>query len=191
MVPGQIQGTELEEAGMNKKMSNLQFRGMSVLFSIRDILRPRKDILEEVGIGNGYQILDYGCGTGSYSILAAQATGESGNVYALDIHPLAIKAAEKKAADSGIANIRSILSDCATGLPDHSIDATLLYDIFHMLDNQEEVLKELHRVLKPQGLLSFSDHHMREEKIKEGVTGGGLFELEGKGKNTYRFRPTG
>jgi ubiquinone/menaquinone biosynthesis C-methylase UbiE len=176
---------------MNKKMSNLQFRGMSVLFYFRDRLRPRENILTEAEIERGFQVLDYGCGTGCYSVLAAQAVGDSGNICALDIHPLAIEATEKKAAENGIANIRSTLSDCATGLPDHSTDVVLLYDIFHMLGNQEEVLKELHRVLKPQGLLSFSDHHMREEKIKEDITRGGLFKLEGKGKNTYRFRPAG
>ena len=173
---------------MEKKMSNLQFRGMAVLFYVRDRLRPREDILEEAGIERGFQVLDYGCGTGSYSNLAAKAVGDSGGIYSLDIHPLAIKMAEEKAAKNGHANIRTILSDCATGLPDNSIDVVLHYDIFHMLDNREDVLRELHRVLKPDGILSFSDHHMQEKSIVSGVAGGSLFELAVKGKRTYSFR---
>lgn len=173
----------------NGKMSNLQFKGMSVLFFFRDRLRPRGAVLEEAGIEPGFQVLDYGCGTGSYSILAAEATGDTGSIYALDIHPLAMEKVTKRASDKGLENIRTILSGCATGLSDGSIDVALLYDIFHMLENREEVLRELHRVLKPGGMLSFSDHHMKEESIRKGVTTGGLFELEAEGKHTYRFRP--
>jgi len=173
----------------NGKMSNLHFKGMSVLFFFRDRLRPREAVLEEVGIERGFQVLDYGCGTGSYSILAAKTVGDTGSIYALDIHPLATEKVEKRAADLGLENIRTILSDCVTGLPDSSVDIVLLYDIFHMLDNRKEVLRELHRVLKPDGILSFSDHHMKEENIKNGVTTGGLFELAAKGRRTYSFRP--
>ena len=59
----------------------------------------------------------------------------------------------------------SILSDCDTGLPPASIDVVLLYDILHELENRTEVLKELHRVLKPEGILSVSDHHLEEDEI--------------------------
>lgn len=176
---------------MGKNMSNLQFRGMAVLFYLRDRIRPREGILEEVEIEQGFQVLDYGCGPGSYSVLAAKAVGDSGRIYALDIHPLAPEMVEAKAAQNHLANIETILSDCATGLPDNSIDVALLYDIFHMLYNREEVLRELHRALKPDGILSFSDHHMKEESIKSGVTDGGLFELAAKGKRTYSFRLAG
>jgi hypothetical protein len=49
------------------------------------------------------------------------------------------------------------------------------------------VLTELRRVLKPAGLLSFSDHHMKEGEILSGITETGLFRLSEKGKKTYGF----
>jgi len=49
------------------------------------------------------------------------------------------------------------------------------------------VLEELHRVLKPEGILSFSDHHMKESEILSRLTSGGLFRLWKKGKKTYSF----
>ena len=174
---------------MDKPMSNFHFRFMSFGFWFRDIFLPRKSILKEVGIKPGFCILDYGCGPGSYTFAAAQFVGKSGKIYALDIHPLAIQRVQKIAAKRRLANIRTIHSDCATGLPDQSIDVALLYDTLHEISKPNEVLAELHRVLKPNGILSFNDHHMKEEsEIVSKITGKGLFRLSRKGKRVYNFR---
>jgi ubiquinone/menaquinone biosynthesis C-methylase UbiE len=57
----------------------------------------------------------------------------------------------------------------------------LVYDIFHDLKNRDAVLEELHRVLKPEGGLSLSDHHLKEEEIISVITNGGLFNLLHRG----------
>ena len=173
---------------MDKPQSNLDFRFMSLGFWFRDIFLPRKNILEEAGIKPGFHILDYGCGPGSYSTVAAQLVGESGKVYALDIHPLAVQQVQKIAGKKRLTNIKTILSDCATGLSDESIDVVLLYDTLHNLSKPDEVLAELYRVLKPNGTLSFNDHHLKEEnEIITRITGKGLFKLSKKGKSVYNF----
>ncbi|GAH20347.1 unnamed protein product, partial [marine sediment metagenome] len=46
---------------------------------------------------------------------------------------------------------------------------------------------ELHRVLKQNGILSFSDHHMKENEIISKVTDKGLFKLLRKGERAYNF----
>jgi len=148
-----------------KKIGNMYFRMMAAAFAIRDFFDHREEILEEAGLGHGFQVLDFGCGTGSYSIPAAGIVGESGKVYALDIHPLCISTVEKKMSKKGIRNIETILSDCDTGLPGGSIDVALFYDAFHMMSAPGEVLQEIHRVLKPNGIMSFSDHHLKEAEI--------------------------
>ncbi|MCK4241915.1 MAG: methyltransferase domain-containing protein, partial [Dehalococcoidia bacterium] len=61
---------------------------MSLTYKFRDLRLPRMDILKEVGIEPGFHVLDYGCGPGSYTIPLAELVGESGKIYALDIHPL-------------------------------------------------------------------------------------------------------
>ena len=75
---------------MDKQMSNLAWL-MSVEFKLRDFFGPRKGILKEVGIKPGFQVLDYGCGPGSYVPAAAEMAGKTGKIYALDAHSLAIK----------------------------------------------------------------------------------------------------
>jgi ubiquinone/menaquinone biosynthesis C-methylase UbiE len=178
---------EKNEATMDKIESNLGFRLMALGYRFRDLRLPRKNILEEVGIKPGFHVLDYGCGPGSYIIPLAQLVGESGKVYALDIHPLAIRRVQNIASKKQLANVETILSDCKTGLPDNSLDMVLLYDIFHHLSDPDLILKELRRVLKPDGILSFSDHHMKENEIIPQVTNGGLFQLARKGQRTYSF----
>jgi ubiquinone/menaquinone biosynthesis C-methylase UbiE len=172
---------------VNKPMNNLSFKGMSLLLKLRDMLIPRDKVLDEVGIKQGSYVLDYGCGPGRYILPAWKLVGESGKIYALDIHPLGVRKVKELASSKGLTNVEAILSDCSTGLPDASIDVAFLYDIFHMLGDPDGVLRELHRALKQEGTLSFSDHHMKEDEIIKDVTAGGLFRLEKKGRKTYSF----
>ncbi|NQU07246.1 MAG: class I SAM-dependent methyltransferase [Candidatus Abyssubacteria bacterium] len=160
---------------------------MCFLLKIRDWLRPREEILKAVKIESGFHILDFGCGPGGYSIVAAKLVGATGKVYSLDIHPLAIERVQNAASKNGLNNIETIHSDCATGLEADTVDVAILADIFHMLGEQNLVLEELNRVLKPTGALAFSDHHMKENEILSKVTSGGLFKLLRKGRYIYIF----
>jgi ubiquinone/menaquinone biosynthesis C-methylase UbiE len=103
------------------------------------------------------------------------------------IQPLAIKQVQDIARKKKLANIETILSSGATDLPDESMDVVLLYDVFHSLSQPDEVLKELHRVLKPTGILSMSDHHMKPEDIIVKITSSGLFGLLHREKKVYNF----
>jgi ubiquinone/menaquinone biosynthesis C-methylase UbiE len=170
-----------------KVLSNFDFRFMSLGFKIRDIFRPRRYILEETNIKTGCQVLDFGCGSGSYIIPVIELIGDLGTLYALDIHPLAIKSAQRLAAKKRLSNVRTILSDSDTGLPPSSIDVALLYDTLHDLEDSDTVLAELHRILKPEGILSVNDHHLKEEEIISRVIKSELFQLKSKGKRTLNF----
>jgi ubiquinone/menaquinone biosynthesis C-methylase UbiE len=172
---------------MDKPMSNAHFKFMSFGYTLRDFFLPRKNIFKEVGIEPGFHVLDYGCGPGGYVIAAAALAGTSGRIYALDIHPVAIQRVQHLVAKRQLKNVETILSNRKTGLPAKSVDLVLLFDIFHSLSDPNGVLKELHRILKPKGILSFSDHHMKEAEIVARMTKGKLFRLSRKGKKTYRF----
>jgi ubiquinone/menaquinone biosynthesis C-methylase UbiE len=168
-------------------MSELGFRAMAFTFKVRDFFKPRRDIVKEVGIRQGFHILDYGCGPGSYVKATADLVGKSGKIYALDINPIAIQMVKKIAEKNQLTNVETILSDCKTGLPSDSLDMVMLYDVFHGLTDPNGVLAELHRVLKSDGVLSFSDHHMKEDEIMSEVTRNGLLRLLRKGEKTYSF----
>jgi len=168
-------------------MFDFGFKAMAFSFRIRDFLRPRSDIVKEAGIKEGFHVLDYGCGRGSYVRAVSEVVGESGKVYALDIQPLAVESVKKIAEKHHLTNVETILSDRKTGLPDESIDVVLLYYTFHGLVDPNGVLEELNRVLKTDGILSFSDHHMKEHEIISEVTNRKLFRLLRKGEKAYSF----
>ncbi len=172
-------------------MSAFAFSMMSVWFKLRDMLAPPKSVLGEVGREPGFHLLDYGCGPGSYSLAAAELVGQSGKVYAADIDPLALRRVGSSASKKGLGNIETVHTDCETGLENGTIDVVLLYDTYHDLAEPDRVLEELHRVLKPGSILSFSDHHMTEGEILEKVASQGLFELRRRDKKTYSFARTG
>ena len=167
---------------MDQPLNDWHFWFMSLGFRMRDLFRPPEAILEGIGIGPGLSVLDYGCGPGSYSIAAARRVGSTGQVYALDILPLALRRVKNIASRKGLTKIETICSNCATKLPEACIDVVLLYDTLHALENPEEVLRELHRVLRPDGTLSVSDHHLANDRIKERVTRNGLFCLREEGR---------
>jgi len=150
---------------IDRPMNSIGFRIMSMYFRFRGYFSPPTKILERVGIQTGSAILDFGAGSGSYSIPAAQLVGPTGIVYAVDIHPLAIKEIRKKANTKRIKKIHVILTDCDTKLPDASIDFVLLFYVLHDFKNPDPILRELVRVIKPNGALGVIDHKFDKDKV--------------------------
>jgi len=87
------------------------------------IFRNPYRLLEAAGIKPGQKVLEVGCGPGFFTIPAAKIVREEGSIYAVDVHPLAIKKVEEKVEREGIKNVNPILINASnTGLPDQSID---------------------------------------------------------------------
>jgi 2-polyprenyl-3-methyl-5-hydroxy-6-metoxy-1,4-benzoquinol methylase len=71
------------------------------------------------------------------------------------------------------------------------MDYVLLFDVLHHLTRPEAVLAEFHRILKPDGILAMSDHHMKDEDIKVIISGTGYFKLRHRDKNAFLFSRIG
>lgn len=172
---------------MSEVKENSHFRLMSITLWLRDVFFPPMKKLQKAGLKPGDQVLDFGCGPGSFSLAAVHIVGQTGKVYALDIHPLALQSVKRKASDRGLQNIDTISSDRATGLEGQSVDFVILNDVLHEVDDPDAVLSELYRVLKPDGTLFFSDHHMNEKEALTRLTQAGLFRYSRKSYRAYLF----
>lgn len=138
-------------------------------------------------VKEGQTFLDYGCGTGSFTIPAARIVRAAGKVYALDCFPRQLKIVEERARKEGLTNIETILSDNATGLPDESIDVVWMCDVLHEARERWAVLEEFHRVLRSEGTLAIYDG--MKEKILEYTAG--LFSETGRDGKLFRFSKKG
>ncbi len=176
---------------MENRQSDFGFRFMSLGFKLRDLFKPRGKVLKEAGIKSGAQVLDFGCGPGGYIVPLSRIIGPYGKIYALDVNPQALSSAKNIASKNNLNNVDTILSDGKTGLPDMSMDYVLLYDVLHHLDRPEETLAELHRVLKPDGILAMSDHHMKDDDITRAITALGTFKLLRRGERAFYFTRVG
>ncbi len=142
--------------------------------------------LKQIGIKKGQVLLDFGCGSGNYAIPAARIVGEKGKVYALDKDQEGLDDLMEKARPLGLKNIEIMKTSgqLEIDLEGVSVDAALLYDVLHSYyfptaTERKELLHELRRVLRPEGLLSVFPAHMEEDQIKREIEGIG-FRLEGE-----------
>ncbi|HEY40620.1 MAG TPA: methyltransferase domain-containing protein [Dehalococcoidia bacterium] len=150
-------------------------------FGVRQWLTENaRQVLIKVGIRDRQMVLDYGCGPGTFTLAAAGIVGKDGKVYALDVRPRALERIREKAGSEKIENIETILMDTtgfATGLSDETIDVILLYDVFHDIKDRRGLLQELHRVLRPEGILSVFPMHVGTAALLDIMNEFGLFRL--------------
>ena len=121
------------------------------------------EVLERIGIRRGQTVLDFGCGSGTYTIPAAKIVGERGRVYALDKDKEALDALMQRGESAGLKNIERIKTsgEIKIGLTDESVDVVLMFDVFHsyyfpQADDRRRLLGELYRIMKPSAFLSIS-----------------------------------
>ena len=175
-----------KKPGFEPKITDsLIYSTVSIILSLRNLVHKPDSILDELEIRPGMRKLDFGCGPGHFAVYASKKIQSEGRVYALDYHPMAFAKLDKKIQNKDIKNIVKISPDCKTGLPDSSIDIVLLYYVFNDLPDKIRVLDELHRVLKPDGILSL--YEFGQEKISFQLGEIGIFQLEKKLKRTHSF----
>lgn len=138
-------------------------------------------VLRELGIKEGMEILDFGCGSGIYSLIASRIVGRKGKIYALDYDKEPLQELTTKIQAQNITNIEIIKTsgDIAIPLKDNFLDGVLVYDVYHLLNEEArtDLLKEIYRILKNKvGFLSYFATHI-------GYHGIDLAEVQNKIEN--------
>jgi demethylmenaquinone methyltransferase/2-methoxy-6-polyprenyl-1,4-benzoquinol methylase len=136
--------------------NKMYFRMMSLVHeTLYGLFRDPYKALNAAGLEPGQSVLEVGCGPGFFTIPAARIVGEKGGVCALDINPLAVERVQQRIEQEGVTNVETILADAAhTGLPGQSFDLAFVFGFARPIGGMGNILTELHRLLKPAGILS-------------------------------------
>lgn len=135
-----------------------------------------KDLIEKLpdevmssycGVGNpfllgevhqGARVLDVGCGAGVDSIIAGLMVGPNGHIDGVDIVPEIIASAEKNLSLTKLNNVRfHTMTSEKLPFSDSAFDIIISNGVINLIPDKETSLKEIFRVLKPEGCLMLAD----------------------------------
>jgi len=146
-------------------------------------------VLRKIGIRKGQTVLDFGCGSGAYTLPVARIVSEEGIVYALDRDKRALDELMQRAELEGLRNIRRMdtSGEVEIRLDDESVDVVLLYDIFWYFPLSDprltKLLAEVYRVSRRQAVISVIPKHINSEQFKDKMENAG-FQLKKKNAGT-------
>ena len=108
-------------------------------------------VAEAAQIQDGYRVIDIACGTGALAILVSDHVGPKGSVTGVDINAGMLNIASEKAPDIDWQKAPAEL------LPfeDASFDCAVCQFGLMYFENREKALREMMRVLRPDGTLAF------------------------------------
>lgn len=185
VVPGDIDPTRIFGASVRALYAKVAVRpfqpqafpigpdAMARLGYAKDVSNdvPMAAIESFSGVGNLFvgaeiekkdSILDVGCGSGTDAFLAAARLGRKGTVHGFDLTPAMVAKAKTCVAEQGSEQIE-IQEGAATSipLPDESADVALCNGVLHLVRDKPTVLREILRVLHPEGRLAIASVVLR------------------------------
>ena len=144
----------------------------------RELWQRPDQIMDSLGIADGSVVADIGAGSGWFTIRLARRVGPQGLVYAEDVQNEMINAILRRVGREGFNNVRARLGlKNDPRLPASSLDAALMVDAYHEVEDRVTMLANLAKALKPGGRLGIVDFRLdgtgpgpdREERVSPDV----------------------
>jgi len=177
----------------DSKFLNTIFKPAGIMMGskLRRFLFDPVKTLQSAEIKPGQFVLEVGCGTGFFTIPAAQLIGDEGCLVSMDVSSGYIDVVLKKVHMTGLKNVRVVKRDALdTGLDSASIDKVLLFGVipFPLLP-LNHLLPEMHRVLKPEGTMAvWLFPPVVHSWVPKSILRPGLFTFTGKRNGVFNYK---
>ena len=119
--------------------------------------RPDR-IMDALAIADASVVADVGAGSGWFTIRLARRVGPQGLVFAQDVQQEMLSAISRRVQREGLANVKPVLGKGSDPhLPANTLDAVLLVDAYHEIEDRVTLLSNIAQSLKPQGRIGVID----------------------------------
>ena len=126
---------------------------------------PRSAVVSLLRLDGAETVVDYGAGTGVYTIGVAQAV-PGGRVVAVEALPSLAEMLREKITPDLAGRLEVVETDAnAVPLADGAADRVVMVDVLHHLYDQPGALDEVVRLLRPGGLFVVLDWGDRERPV--------------------------
>jgi ubiquinone/menaquinone biosynthesis C-methylase UbiE len=167
-------------SGKNSEViPNIAFHVMTFTMKLMDCIGNYSGKnFKTLGLKPGQTVIDYGCGPARYIQAASNAVGKSGKVIAIDIHPLAISKVKEKIKKYKLTNIEAVLAEnYTTSITREAADVVYALDMFHMIEQPKEFLKEISRLVKKDGTVIIEDGHQPRSETIQKIEKSGILKV--------------
>ena len=112
------------------------------------------DVFAALNIGAGGVVADLGAGGGFFTVRLAEAVGDRGRVYAVDVSEQVVRNLSRRVESQGLQNVEVIQGVPADPrLPQGALDAVLIVNAYHEMREHQQMLAGIRQALKPGGRL--------------------------------------
>lgn len=123
-------------------------------------------MLTNLGLRPGQIVCDMGCGNGYYSLPIAKILANRGTVLAVDVQPEMLVMLRQRMEEEGVENIIPILGSLHhPRLPEGMIDILLMVDVYHEFSHPQQMLAEIRKSLKPDGLVVLVEYRAEDRNV--------------------------
>ena len=106
-------------------------------------------IMDVLGIGDGSYVADLGAGSGWFTVRLASRVGPNGKVFAEDVQRPMIQAINVRVETLGLKNVHTVLGMSNDPRLPEPVDAALIVDAYHEMEQPVALLRNLAKSLKP------------------------------------------
>jgi ubiquinone/menaquinone biosynthesis C-methylase UbiE len=131
--------------------------------------QPPELVLKTIGIKPGMIIGEVGAGRGRYTVQIASRIGPSGMIYANDIVEEYLQYIERRCADHGLTNVKTVLGGLTDPkLPPAALDMVIMVNVVHCLAKPVELLRNIKKSLKPDGVIAIVEGNLDKDPSTAG-----------------------